>query len=182
MTDHRGQWVGHVDESPVITWKFEEPPPARLRVVDFNGRDLVVIDADDRASVERFRDMYDAAYVEQTGIKLEARQRGERGNALQAALREYANPTPADPPIYREDNTGNRPWPAVDECHSSNIPDHECPQCAWTHIHTWVAWTYPGPGLEPGVPIRCTKCGGRKCDQETCALQRHHDGDHEPVQ
>lgn len=84
---------------------------------------------------------------------------------------------------YRE-RSGNlsAPWPIVPECHSGNDDTHECPQCSWDHEHDWVMWVDPGgPSWPPNAkPIRCSKCGGRKCDLKACDKQRHthdHQGD-----
>lgn len=60
---------------------------------------LAVIDPEDREQVERLRDAYDRAFVEQNPELSETPEwKGKRGNALQAALREFANPTPPKPP------------------------------------------------------------------------------------
>ena len=82
------------------------------------------------------------------------------------------------------------PWPLVNECHSRHIADHVCPQCDGGHDHRWVAWhdapevapgiTNAGPlYAAPGIPVRCTVCGGRKCDLPECRHPRHHYGPHE---
>lgn len=125
---------------------FSDPP-------DSPRRRLVVIDPEDREQVERLA--------------------GGRGRVdvdwLQGRLRESA-----DPKVYREHDGSLSPWPEVAECYGSHRGDHECPQCAWEHEHDWVAWTARRDGgRRPGMPIRCSKCGGRKCDQDGCALRRH---------
>lgn len=85
--------------------------------------------------------------------------------------------------------TASAPWPIVGECFSSHRPDHSCPQCDGSHDHQWVAWhdapqvsrgtSVTGGHSGPGLPVRCTVCGGRKCDMSACMLRRHHGGDHE---
>lgn len=60
------------------------------------ARPLVVIDPEDREQVERLRDLYDSAYHEQNRA-IQTAPKGTRGNALQAALREFANPKPPKP-------------------------------------------------------------------------------------
>ena len=69
-----------------------------IPVHDYNGvRPLVVIDPEDRAQVEMLRDLWDGAHAEQQGHKPSASTKGARGNALQAALREFADPKPPKP-------------------------------------------------------------------------------------
>lgn len=68
-----------------------------LRGVAADLRRLVVIDPEDREQVERLRDLMDEAWVDQGNGQVEARTRGARGNALQAALCEFADPKPPKP-------------------------------------------------------------------------------------
>lgn len=130
-----------------------------------NVRPLIVIDPEDTKQVVALRNaMYTAREKEgSTGLG--------SPTATRAALREFANPTLPKP--YTTHTGPVAPWPVVNECHGSQLPHHECPQCAWVHQHVWVAW--PSSGDPSGVPVRCSKCGGRKCDREMCGLQRHHD-------
>lgn len=130
-------------------------------------RRVVVIDPEDPKQIQQILD--------------KLRTFGYPGDATvtdrwQMALREIANPKP-----YREYAGPARPWPLVAECHSRHVDGHECPQCAWKHEHDWVAWIEPrGPEWPPGsVPVRCSKCGGRKCDQDLCPKQRHDGHSHQ---
>lgn len=125
-----------------------------------SARPLAVIDPDSDADVARMENI-----LESLGCRV--------GSAVPAALREFANPWPPKP--YIEAYGPCAPWPVVGECFSSAVEAHECPQCAWEHEHKWVAWTNPrGPEWPPNaVPIRCAKCGGRKCDQDDCPERRH---------
>ena len=61
-------------------------------------RPLVVIDPEDREAVERLRDLFDVEVIRQNSDP-DPRDvtPGARGNALQAALREFAAPKPARP-------------------------------------------------------------------------------------
>lgn len=71
-----------------------------MRVGEHEARPLAVIDPEDRRQVERLRDLADIAYREQNGDHGDidiSRGRGERGNAFQAALREFADPKPPKP-------------------------------------------------------------------------------------
>lgn len=125
-------------------------------------RPLLVIDAegDIQALADALREVCDG-YIS--------------NDATRAALRSLLAPRP-----WTEWDGSTAPWPEVFECHSKHVDGHECPQCAWEHEHVWVAWTKPNAiGGGPGIPIRCIKCGGRKCDAADCALQRHthtHEG------
>lgn len=140
------------------------------------------IHPDDRAAVELLRDLVYKAFRAHNGF-VPGVPPSAFGNALQTALREYAAPPT---PIYREVDRPVRPWPNVRECQANPraAEGHECPQCSWIHVHDWVAWTNPDRRQEGrGTPVRCSKCGARKCDREDCALRRHHHGDdHSPVQ
>lgn len=138
-----------------------------------NGRPLVVIDPDDREQVERLVKACPADW----NFEQDAETLRECIDGMQAALREFANPTPPKP--YRDHDGPMAPWPDVSECHSSRISDHECPQCAWEHEHDWVAWNRVGNRAD--VPIRCSKCGGRKCDRDDCAQRRHTHTHHDEV-
>lgn len=61
-------------------------------------RPLVVIDPEDRAAVERLRDLWDDAHLDQQGHRPSPTHKGARGNALQAALRSLiADPKPEEP-------------------------------------------------------------------------------------
>jgi hypothetical protein len=62
-----------------------------------DARPLVVIDPTDRVQVERLRDLWDEAHEDQQGHKPSQSAKGARGNALQAALREFADPKPPKP-------------------------------------------------------------------------------------
>lgn len=62
-----------------------------------DARPLVVIDPESREDVERLRDLMDTAYAEQSEGSLDSRHTGARGNAMQAALREFADPKPPKP-------------------------------------------------------------------------------------
>ena len=76
--------------------KWVSDDPAIVTII----RPLVVIDAEDREQVERLRDLMDTAWSEQTsdhGFVPIAQGKGQRGNALQAALRKFANPKPKPP-------------------------------------------------------------------------------------
>ena len=83
------------------------------------------------------------------------------------------------------------PWPTVGECYwpaSSLVrAGHQCQQCDGSHDHQWVTWhDAPQTGVGsvvcghggPGLPTRCTTCGGRKCDMTACWERRHHAGPH----
>lgn len=67
------------------------------------------------------------------------------------------------------------PWPIVGECHSDHIAEHVCEQCQPTHAHEWRAWSKAPRWVAggPGVPIRCRRCGARKCDAPLCHRRRH---------
>jgi hypothetical protein len=65
------------------------------------------------------------------------------------------------------------PWPDVGECYGHRNPDDGCQQCDGSHEHRWVE----GPA-NYGVPVRCSICGGRKCDVDDCWERRHHQGPH----
>lgn len=67
------------------------------------------------------------------------------------------------------------PWPIVGECHSFYRPEHLCEQCQPTHVHRWKAWPKAPARVASagGVPVRCVKCGARKCDFEDCDSRRH---------
>lgn len=126
-------------------------------------RPLVVLDPEDRADAKRIV----TRLVSETRLVLPGAA-SEWDAGVQAALRALVTP----PKPYREHSKALPPWPEVGECHSGHVEGHECPQCAWEHEHDWVAWTHPD-AIEYGVPIRCSKCGGRKCDRDDCAEQRH---------
>jgi hypothetical protein len=92
------QMLGEVQDENVTSW-----------------RPLVVIDPEDRAAVERLRDLWDAAHEVQEGRAPSPAHKGNRGNCLQAALREFANPTPPKPeePLGRYAvviDADNREW------------------------------------------------------------------------
>ena len=70
------------------TWTSNPSPAARP---------LVVIDPQDREQVERLRDLWDDAHEDQQGHRPSHSGKCARGNCLQAALREFANPTPPEP-------------------------------------------------------------------------------------
>jgi hypothetical protein len=82
------------------------------------------------------------------------------------------------------------PWPVVPECYKHTNPDETCPQCDGSHEHVWKAWldapktgsgsAVVGGTSGPGVPVRCTVCGGRKCDLSNCSGRRHHAPPHTP--
>lgn len=127
-------------------------------------RRLAVIDPEDPVQVERLLRDYWGRVTSDYVLSVE-----QKRDAMQAALREFAYPAPPKP--YREHRGMTAPWPVVDECQASHREDHECPQCAWQHEHDWVAW--PNQADLNGIPIRCSKCGGRKCDHDECALRRH---------
>ena len=111
----------------------------RLRVVAANLRRLVVIDPEGREEVERLRDLMDVAWVDQGNGQVEARTRGARGNAMQAALREFADPKPPKPEeptglgAVVEDFCGHRyvrtGWPEAPWC---NVSEEQ--SCAWAHV------------------------------------------------
>jgi hypothetical protein len=67
------------------------------------------------------------------------------------------------------------PWPLVGECFSAHRADHACEQCHPTHVHKWKAWPNAPRWVTsgPGVPIRCARCGARKCDFDDCNERRH---------
>lgn len=69
------------------------------------------------------------------------------------------------------------PWPIVGECFSQFKEGHSCEQCEPTHVHVWKAWPKAPIGLihisSPGIPVRCTICGARKCDFDNCDSRRH---------
>lgn len=98
------------------------------------ARPLVVIDPDDREQVERLRDLMDAAWVDHNDGQLDfpARHTSARGNALQAALRKYANPKPPKPKEPQglgavvEDCAGVK-WVRVEP----SIPGGGSTLCAW---------------------------------------------------
>lgn len=87
--------------------------------------------------------------------------------------------------------TAVAPWPVVSECRLARRlvdEDHECAQCDDSHPHRWIAWheapqrdgkSLVGNVLARGIAVRCTVCGGRKCDLPACLLRRHHIGPHE---
>lgn len=142
-------------------------------------RRVIVIDPEDRAVAERLNAEQDKAYTAH-GRQESVIVRPMDVDVMQDALRALAEPpTPTKP--YREHSLSAEPWPQIPECHSRHVGGHECPQCAWEHEHDWVAWTCPGLGraFSGQTPIRCSKCGGRKCDLDLCPQQRHthtHDG------
>jgi len=80
------------------------------------------------------------------------------------------------------------PWPVVGECYGHKLPDDTCRQCDGSHGHQWMAWheapqvgrrtSVVGGQSGPGIPVRCTDCGGRKCDAAECMERRHHRGPH----
>lgn len=88
-------------------------------------------------------------------------------------------------------DTLTAPWPLVHECYGHPDGGH-CAQCDGGHRHNWRAWhdapeTRPGSGVTvvdghsgPGLPVRCTVCGARKCDDGDCSLRRHHREGHDP--
>lgn len=165
-------------------------PESRLSALDADGSDwyvhtiegarrLVVIDPESDEDAERLGELV-GKWADRVPYS-DMREDGDLTHldAMQAALREFANPAPPKP--YREVSACGAPWPVLNECHSIRLGGHECPQCAWEHEHDWVAWTSDQTRLARGdtsVAIRCTKCGGRKCDRDSCGLQRHHEGDH----
>lgn len=86
------------------------------------------------------------------------------------------------------------PWPVVDECYGHELERRRgaanptCLQCDGSHEHRWTAW-HQAPQVAPGVscvakgsgsgiPVRCTLCGARKCDDPSCRERRHHTGPH----
>lgn len=109
----------------------------------------------------------------------------DAGGRLQPGATVAVNNTGVAEPV-----TAGAPWPIVAECHGHR-GGVTCPQCDGTHEHHWKAWkdaptsgsgsAVVGGVSGPGVPVRCTSCGGRKCDIPNCRLRRHHLGeDHEP--
>jgi hypothetical protein len=67
------------------------------------------------------------------------------------------------------------PWPINSECHSAHVVGHDCEQCRPSHAHSWKPWM-KAPGwvtAGPGVPVRCSWCGARKCDVSDCDQRRH---------
>lgn len=165
-------WTFSSDDKATPTWVSDKH--GTISVV----RPLVVVDTEDRDQVERLR-VLASEWADRVPYS-DMREEGDLTHldAMQTALREFALRESADLPdkVYREHKTGITPWPVVGECFSSRVDGHECPQCAWVHEHDWVAWTSStkGSAWPPfGTPIRCTKCGGRKCDREDCAEQRH---------
>lgn len=76
------EWAAHVDYSV-------------LRKVAADLRRLVVIDAEDREQVERLRGLYVAEAVERGAMHPQFAGQDElRRDAMQAALREFADPKP----------------------------------------------------------------------------------------
>lgn len=124
---------------------------------------LVLIDSESGADLERL-----LAAMRAADVTMSSRVPAK----MKAALRRLA--VPPHPKPYTTHTGGLAPWPVVDECFSSHRPGHECPQCAWGHEHDWVAWdSEAAPGNRRETPIRCSKCGGRKCDLDLCAGRRH---------
>lgn len=73
------------------------------------------------------------------------------------------------------------PWPVVGECYGDvSHPGKVCPQCDGSHEHRWLAWPEAPQSIKAGygVPVRCTVCGGRKCDDALCMNRRHHSDPH----
>lgn len=101
------------DDYDVPEWRTAANGAGYPKAYDI--RPLVVIDPEDREQVERLRDLMDGAWVEHGNGQVEAWARGARGNALQAALREFADPKPPKPDeptglgAVVEDDKG-RPW------------------------------------------------------------------------
>lgn len=78
------------------------------------------------------------------------------------------------------------PWPIVGECHGHLIrltdtpwltPEDrvKCLQCDGGHAHEWKPWPDAPRWVTSsnGTPIRCRKCGARKCDHGECSQRRH---------
>jgi len=94
--DHCTEYGGHTSIRGHV---YGVTPFAYQDCGDYGCRQVVVIDPESREQVERLRDLMDAAYNERTGggSGTDFRpQRGERGDALQAALRNFI--TPPKPP------------------------------------------------------------------------------------
>jgi hypothetical protein len=67
-------------------------------------------------------------------------------------------------------------WPDVPECYGHR-DGSVCAQCDGSHDHQWIEGAPPYPS-STAIPVRCSVCGGRKCDWSACWERRHHRGPH----